>query len=402
MEAKEKHVMDYLSFCKLYFSVTHIPISLLKKNEAIYSSIGEVCSIESTRYWEIVPIEENPNFYRYSPDIEYGAFRIAGTDYIAILGPAFSVPVTQDILRTYMHENAIALEHQEAIAEFLCSIPLISHQRFSQHLSLLYMSLNQNEIDPQTLYHQDNEHIRKREEQNVTEIAGNFENSHLHNSYYFEQELYQCIKEGNPIKLENFLSNINFQPSEGKLANTPLRHTKNLFIMTATKVGMLGAIPGGLDIEKTYQLIDLYIQECERLQTISDVKSLQYSMIQDFCRHTADTQIPSGISSEVYECMNYIRSHTNEPLSIDDVAKSIHRSNSYTMKHFKEELGINMGAYIMRCKLEEAKSLLTYSNKSLIEISNYLCFSSQSYFQNVFKKKYGITPLQYRKKTQHV
>lgn len=69
--------MDYLSFCKLYFSVTHIPISLLKKNGAIYSSIGEVCSIESTQYWEIVPIEETPNFYRYSPDIEYGAFRIA-------------------------------------------------------------------------------------------------------------------------------------------------------------------------------------------------------------------------------------------------------------------------------------------------------------------------------------
>ena len=55
------------------------------------------------------------------------------------------------------------------------------------------------------------------------------------------------------------------------------------------------------------------------------------------------------------------------------------------MKHFKGELGIRMGAYIMRCKLEEAKSLLTYSEKSLAEISSYLCFSSQSYFQNVFK-----------------
>ena len=44
------------------------------------------------------------------------------------------------------------------------------------------------------------------------------------------------------------------------MANTPLRHAKNLFIATTTKVGMLGAIPGGLDIEKTYQLMDLYIQ----------------------------------------------------------------------------------------------------------------------------------------------
>lgn len=70
------------------------------------------------------------------------------------------------------------------------------------------------------------------------------------------------------------------------------------------------------------------------------------------------------------------------------------------MRRFKEELGIHIGAFITSCKLEEAKTLLTYSDKSLSEISNYLCFSSQSYFQNVFKKQYGITPMQHRKNTQ--
>ena len=110
--------------------------------------------------------------------------------------------------------------------------------------------------------------------------------------------------------------------------------------------------------------------------------------------------IPSGISSEVYQCMNFIRTHTNESISVDDVAKHVHRSSSYMMKRFKEELDIHIGAFITRCKLEEAKSLLAYSKKSLAEISSYLCFSSQSYFQNVFKKQYGITPMQYRKKVQ--
>lgn len=56
-----------------------------------------------------------------------------------------------------------------------------------------------------------------------------------------------------------------------------------------------------------------------------------------------------------------------------------------------------MNEFIMRCKLEEAKSLLSYTDKSISEISNYLCFSSQAYFQNVFKKKYGMTPNEYRK-----
>ena len=57
-----------------------------------------------------------------------------------------------------------------------------------------------------------------------------------------------------------------------------------------------------------------------------------------------------------------------------------------------------MREFIMRCKLEEAKSLLTYTDKSLSEISSYLCFSSQAYFQNVFKKKFGVTPNEYRQR----
>jgi len=44
----------------------------------------------------------------------------------------------------------------------------------------------------------------------------------------------------------------------------------------------------------------------------------------------------------------------------------------------------------------EAKNLLRYTGMTLTEISNYLHFSSQPYFQNVFKQYYGLTPAQYR------
>ncbi|MDY2838738.1 MAG: AraC family transcriptional regulator, partial [Bilifractor sp.] len=43
------------------------------------------------------------------------------------------------------------------------------------------------------------------------------------------------------------------------------------------------------------------------------------------------------------------------------------------------------------------RSLLHYTDKTISEISEYLCFSTQSYFQNVFRKKYGCTPREYRK-----
>lgn len=57
---------------------------------------------------------------------------------------------------------------------------------------------------------------------------------------------------------------------------------------------------------------------------------------------------------------------------------------------------MSIGSYITHCRLREAKSLLRYTHKSLGEISSYLCFSSQSHFQNVFKKHFKMTPMEYR------
>lgn len=108
------------------------------------------------------------------------------------------------------------------------------------------------------------------------------------------------------------------------------------------------------------------------------------------------------MSTEVFRCIQFISNHVNEPIQVGDVADHIQRSRSYLTRKFKEELGFDISSFIMRCKLEEAKSLLTFSDKSLSEISSYLCFSSQSYFQNVFKKKYKMTPLQYRNQTKKI
>lgn len=52
----------------------------------------------------------------------------------------------------------------------------------------------------------------------------------------------------------------------------------------------------------------------------------------------------------------------------------------------------------MTAKLQESKLLLAYSDRPLSEISNFFFFSSQSYFQNLFKRQFGITPLAFRKR----
>lgn len=186
------------------------------------------------------------------------------------------------------------------------------------------------------------------------------------------------------------------------MARTPLRQVKNIMIGVTEKAGLLGAIPGGMDVERVYQLMNLYILECEQMQTIDEVRRLQYIMLMDFCQRAGAAKLPKGVSAEISRCMNYIQSHTNGPIAVEDVAAQIHRSGSYLMRRFKAETGMRVGDYITKCKLEEACDLLVYGQRSLAEISAYLGYSSQSYFQNVFKKQLGVTPAQYRKRHQKV
>lgn len=393
--------MDYISFCKNFFAAANIPLSLLENESSLlYSTLGEMLSMEPRVQWELFPLEQNPVFCAYSPDILYGRVHIDNTGYDIIVGPTFNVPVTEPIVRQFMRELMVPLEYREQLMELLSSIPRTSRLQFARYLAFLYQCLNHKEADLQDFFTEDEVYTRSRSKRQVDHMMDDMENDNHHNSYSFELEMYQHIKSGDVERLKEFLRINSMFLKEGKMAHSPIRHTKNIFITTTAKAGFLGAIPGGVDVEKTYQLIDFYIQECEQLQTVEEVTNLQYMMVIDFCRRAGETHIPEGLSYEVYQCMDYIRSHTNEHINIDDVAKHVYRSSSYMMRRFKEELGIHIGAFITRCKLEEAKSLLTYSKKSLAEISSYLCFSSQSYFQNVFKKQYGITPMQYRKKTQ--
>ena len=118
----------------------------------------------------------------------------------------------------------------------------------------------------------------------------------------------------------------------------------------------------------------------------------------DFTERVSEAQTPEQICSDVNKAIQFIKSHTNSTIGVSEVVEATGRSKSWLCDKFREELNTSIAAYITFCKLEESKMLLRHTDKPISEISNYFYFSSQSYFQNLFKKQYGITPDKYRKK----
>lgn len=328
----------------------------------------------------------------------YGAVRAGGL--IVMAGPYLNKQ-TESGLDALIHRYELDIKERENLKQFLLSIPRCSLNTFLNFLVLLHFLFNGERLSIVDFFKDAQPALqRKMGKDSVKDVFE--ENEIPHGTYQLERQLLDYVSAGDVAGLELFFDKIaRAEPlSEGKLADDNLRQSKNIFIGLISMVGKGGAIRGNLDIEQTYSLIDLYTQECERCTSVSQINQLRYTAILDFTRRVAEQKHPDAYSSEVFRALQFIKSHTNQPIGVDDVLNEVKKSRSVFMEQFKKETGETLGRYITKAKLEEAKLLLAYSDKSLPAISNTLYFSSQSYFQNLFKKQYGVTPLEYRR-THH-
>lgn len=391
--------MNIKSFCQTYFKTQGIPIIYFENQQATYASYE--ADLSFIQFPEILyeTIPKNPLFYTSQSDLFYGLVTITSKPTAQIIiGPVSRVPITPLIVQEFLRENHLSLAYKEQVDVFLRNIPILSISQFLNQLILVHFIHNGEQIDLTEHFLQERDltadKLLSAKTQNLFDKK---EALSLHDTYFFEQDLYQTIQSGQSQKLEKLLTENIHTIREGQLAHQPLRQAKNIFISTVTKVGMLAAIPGGMDVEQTYELMDLYIQEVELKNNIEAVQKLQYQMLFDFCHQLGQITLPEHLSSDILEAIYFIRNHTNEAIRLGDVAKHINRSVPYLTAAFKREMTQTVNQYITHCKVEEAKNLLKYTNKSFLDISTFLCFSSQAYFQSVFKKITGLTPLAYRK-----
>lgn len=392
---------DPAAFCRHFYAAFYLPVAHYCQG-AFSSSVGfpEDSPLYQTMARPMFDSPQTPAACSAADTGLYGLIREKASGDAFLIGPVYGGGVTDEMLRAYLSGNALPASREGEIMQFLCAIPPYSYHRFLNVLLFLHLFINGEELSVV-------DHFRVSDLSLEQEIAARHaQTSYLarderqqHGTYSFERQMLACVRQGDPQRMRRFLlDTVTHTPLvEGKLAESPLRQAKNLFIGTVTMVGKDGAIPGGLDIEQTYQLIDAYIQECERMQSLDEVKSLQFNMLMDFTGRVAGAQSPEGVSGEIFSCMQYIGAHLNERVSIQDVADHIGRSRAYTAAKFKRETGKTIGAYLTHCRVQEARALLKYTDKPLGEISDYLCFSSQSHFQNVFKAQTGVTPAKYRR-----
>lgn len=102
-------------------------------------------------------------------------------------------------------------------------------------------------------------------------------------------------------------------------------------------------------------------------------------------------------SDDEYNMILQFLNEFHSSITLSDLCKHFGRSKSHISHMFKNRSGISLSEYCNDLKLRDAKKLLASTDIPITQIALDSGFSSTSYFIHLFNKKFGISPLKYRK-----
>jgi len=317
----------------------------------------------------------------------YGAVRTKdGAVYVA--GPVVRMKPDEIEFKEICLEMNLAPEARDSLRQYLDTLPVMPLHKFAQVLCVVNSAINGTDVRPETVM------IGEWPQLPEPEAVAAGSPMRSEQNYDTERHLMALVTRGDIRALKEYMMQTTFR-QDYRIADDSLRNIRNILIVSAT-LATRAAIAGGLEPERAFSLSDMYIRTVETLASPREIYDLMVRMLLDFTERVGAGFTPAAASPATAACLRYIRRNISRPITAKDVAEHMHVSRGYLASVFQKEIGTTVSQAIALARVEEAKRLLRQTDKPLADIAAYLCFSSQSHFQNVFRRWTRTTPGRYR------
>ncbi len=101
------------------------------------------------------------------------------------------------------------------------------------------------------------------------------------------------------------------------------------------------------------------------------------------------------------KAIDHVLNHYDETISSTDLAHKVNLSVSQFNRRFKTLFGIPPSQFVLRTRINAARTALSHTNTSLGDIAVNCGFYDQSQLAKLFKRETGMTPRNYRKRYQN-
>lgn len=100
---------------------------------------------------------------------------------------------------------------------------------------------------------------------------------------------------------------------------------------------------------------------------------------------------------EIDRVIEYLHSHLDKKISIDEASKIAYMSPSHFSRIFKKETGMSLMNYLNKIRMDRVKKLLLGEDASITEVALACGFNSPSYLSACFNKEFKMSPSEYKK-----
>lgn len=383
---------DYEYLAHSIASLAALPVRLYR--DGIFQGL-----YHHTKFKPDLAILEEPNIFRNADSVSYymddnflyyGLFRVKQDAAALLIGPVSLLPVNTPSAVKILRSMGEPASRAKELVDYFSSIPSYPLRTFLQILCTVNYFINGEKTDVgQLLLTEDLPPLDPA-------VIPQPSEAEIHNTMELEEMMLSCVEHG---RTEDILKMFSAPTAgrAGEMASDALRQQKNLIICTATLVTR-AAIRGGMNQEQAFALSDMYIQKAELMNDVLSLTRLNAQMVLDFTKRVEAEKAGVHKSGLVRRARDYILAHIGESITTDILSKELGMNRTYLCKLFTEETGLTIHQYVIHVKMEEARRLMDITSKTISEIADYLGFSSQSYFQQVFRHHYGITPGAYRRR----
>ncbi len=101
-------------------------------------------------------------------------------------------------------------------------------------------------------------------------------------------------------------------------------------------------------------------------------------------------------ASVLRRVLEYIDAHLGTDLALDHLAQAAGMNLFAFVRHFKQRTGLPPHQYVLRRRIERARSLLADTDLAIVEIALRCGFGDQSSFTTAFRRRTTLTPGGYR------
>lgn len=390
---------DFKYICTSIGNLAGMPIRLYKNGRQVfYYSVVKLVKDPMAAYEDdIAAIDENVGYFvtkhfNYYGIVNSGAYKI-------VIGPTRQTANSEQELKELAFRAGVEPEDTDMFVAAMKMIIRMPLESVMQMMCMINYILNDEKknLEDVILFEPGSTEARALMPAYDAVPQDEPRPEHEHNTLAIEETIMNFISQGKTQEFENWVKEVMPSVNGGKLAREQLRHVKNTAIVTIT-LAARAAIRGGMDVNDALALSDEYIQKCELMNNPIMISNMQYAMLRDYCGRVERIRQGANPSKLVIAVTNYIQHHISEPITTEQIAEHLFLSRTRLSANFKEQAGVNLSQFIQQQKLDEAKRLLRYTDKSAVAIAAFLGYGSSAHFTTVFKKVVGCTPAVYRER----